>query len=41
MQVGWFLDKYWAAANQNQRKRFTEGLYQALIRFLFDLHVEL
>jgi phospholipid transport system substrate-binding protein len=26
------LDKYWAAANQNQRKRFTEGLYQALIR---------
>ena len=26
------LDKYWAAANQNQRKRFTEGLYQSLIR---------
>jgi len=26
------LDKNWAAANQNQRKRFTEGLYQALIR---------
>ena len=26
------LDKFWASANQNQRKRFTEGLYQSLIR---------
>ena len=26
------LDKHWAVANQSQRKRFTEGLYQALIR---------
>jgi len=26
------LDKFWASANLNQRKRFTEGLYQSLIR---------
>ena len=26
------LDKYWATTNQSQRERFTEGLYQALIR---------
>ena len=26
------LDKYWAISNQSQRERFTEGLYQALIR---------
>ena len=26
------LDKYWAKTNQSQRERFTEGLYQALIR---------
>ena len=26
------LDKFWASANQNQRRRFTEGLYQSLIR---------
>ena len=26
------LDSFWNRANQNQRKRFTEGLYQALIR---------
>ena len=26
------LDKYWATANESQRKRFTEGLYQSLIR---------
>ena len=26
------LDKYWASANQSQRKKFTEGLYQSLIR---------
>ena len=26
------LDKYWATTNQSQRQRFTEGLYQSLIR---------
>ena len=26
------LDKYWATTNQSQRERFTEGLYQSLIR---------
>jgi len=26
------LDKYWAISNQSQRERFTEGLYQSLIR---------
>ena len=26
------LDKYWTTTNQSQRERFTEGLYQALIR---------
>ena len=26
------LDKYWATSNRIQRERFTEGLYQALIR---------
>ena len=26
------LDKFWTSANQNQRNRFTEGLYQSLIR---------
>ena len=26
------LDSFWNRANQNQRKRFTEGLYQSLIR---------
>ena len=26
------LDQFWVSANQNQRKRFTEGLYQSLIR---------
>ena len=26
------LNKYWTNSSQNQRERFTEGLYQALIR---------
>ena len=26
------LDKYWATTNRSQRQRFTEGLYQSLIR---------
>ena len=26
------LDKYWTNSSQNQRERFTEGLYQSLIR---------
>ena len=26
------LDKLWTSANQNQRNRFTEGLYQSLVR---------
>ena len=26
------LDKYWTSSSQNQRERFTEGLYQSLIR---------
>jgi len=26
------LDKYWATSNLSQRERFTEGLYQSLIR---------
>jgi phospholipid transport system substrate-binding protein len=26
------LDKYWTNSSQNQRERFTDGLYQALIR---------
>ena len=26
------LDKYWATTNRSQRDRFTEGLYQSLIR---------
>ena len=26
------LDKFWTTTNQSQRERFTEGLYQALIR---------
>ena len=26
------LDKYWATTNKSQRDRFTEGLYQSLIR---------
>jgi len=26
------LDKFWTSANQNQRNRFTEGLYQSLVR---------
>jgi len=26
------LDKFWTKTNQSQRERFTEGLYQALIR---------
>ena len=26
------LDKYWATSNRSQRERFTEGLYQSLIR---------
>ena len=26
------LDRYWATSNRSQRERFTEGLYQSLIR---------